>query len=334
MNWIKKGFPVICLSALLVMGGSWGFLVHRTVNQLAIYELPGEILPFFYQHKEYLVANAPRPDLRRNEDSTEATKHFIDLEMYETVSTPSMPVYWNDAVKKYTKDSLLKYGYVPYQVVFTLEKLTNALKKQQKDSILFYAADLGHYIGDANVPLHTTVNYDGQLTDQKGLHSLWESMIPEIEIGNYRLSSAHKATYLKNPAVSIWEAVRQAASLVPALLEKEKEVSKQFTEEQKFRIQIRRGKESKYYTSAFAKAYAEALHPSINEQLLHSADLLADFWYTAWVDAGKPDLKPLLKDWSAMQDQQLEKELEAFHNNKLLENRLLLAKQPEPASGN
>lgn len=334
MNWIKKGVPVFGLSALLVICGSWGFLVHRTVNQLAIYELPKEILPFFYQHKEYLVTNAPRPDLRRNEDSTEATKHFIDLEMYENTTKPTMPVYWKDAVKRYTKDSLLKYGYVPYQVVFTLDKLKEAFKKQQKDSILFYAADLGHYIGDANVPLHTTVNYDGQLTGQHGLHSLWESVIPEIEIGNYQLSSEHKATYLKNPAVVIWAAVRQAASLVPELLEKEKEVSKQFTEEQKFRIQIRRGKESKSYTSAFAKAYADALQKTINQQLLHSADLLADFWYTAWVDAGKPDLKPLLKDWSSVQDQQLEKELEAFHSNKLLENRLLLAKKPMPASGN
>lgn len=334
MFWIKKGFPVFCMSALLVICCSWGFLVHRTVNQLAIYELPKEILPFFYQHKEYLVTNAPRPDLRRNEDNTEATRHFIDLEMYENPSSPSMPVYWNDAVKKYTKDSLLKYGYVPYQVVFTQQKLIEAFKMQNKDSILFYAADLGHYIGDANVPLHTTVNYDGQLTGQKGLHSLWETMIPEIEIGNYQLSSQHKATYLKNPAAAVWAAVRHAASLVPELLEKEKEVSKQFTDEQKYRIQIRRGKESKSYTSAFAKAYAEALHKSINEQLLHSADLLADFWYTAWVDAGKPDMKPLVKDWSAIQDQQLTRELEAFHDNKLLGNNLLLAKKAGSASAN
>ncbi|MDE3252195.1 MAG: hypothetical protein KGO92_05265 [Bacteroidota bacterium] len=331
---MKKGLPVFCLSALLVFCCSWGFLVHRTVNQLAIYELPGEILPFFYQHKEYLVSNAPRPDLRRNEDSTEATRHFIDLEIFENASTPSMPLYWNDAVKKYTKDSLLKYGYVPYQVVFTLEKLTNAFKRQKIDSILYYAADLGHYIGDANVPLHTTVNYDGQLTDQKGLHSLWESMIPEIEIGNYQLSSEHKASYLKNPAEAIWAAVRRSASLVPEMLEKEKEVSKQFTDDQKYRIQIRRGKESKSFTSAFAKAYAASLHNSINAQLLHSADQIADFWYTAWVDAGKPDMKPYLKDWSAEQDQQLRKELEAFHSNKLLENRLLLSKQAEPFSAN
>lgn len=334
MRGIKKGFLGLFVAGLLTIVCSWGFLVHRTVNQLAIYELPKEIIPFFYQHKDYLVANAPRPDLRRNEDNTEATKHFIDLEMFENSSSPSMPIFWQDAVKKYTKDSLLKYGYVPYQVVFTQQKLTEAFKKQQTDSILFYAADLGHYIGDANVPLHTTVNYDGQLTGQKGLHSLWESMIPEIEIGNYQLSSQHKASYLKNPAASIWASVRQAASLVPELLEKEKEVSKQFTDDQKYRIQIRRGKESKSYTSAFAKAYAESLHKSINEQLLHSADLLADFWYTAWVDAGKPDLMPLLKDWSAEKDQQLKKELEAFQSNKLLENKLLLAKQAESGSAN
>ncbi len=331
MYRIKKGLIGLGVLGIITVCCSWGFLVHRTVNQLAIYELPKNILPFFYQHKEYLVSNAPRPDIRRNEDPAEATRHFIDLEMYGTGSGATMPLYWLEAVRKYSKDSLLKYGYVPYHVVYMKERLTNAFKQGNKDSILFYAADLGHYIGDANVPLHTTVNYDGQLTDQKGLHSLWESMIPEIEIGGYRLSSQHKATYLKNPAETIWGAVRHAASLVPEMLQKEKEVSKQFTDEQKYRIQIRRGKETKSYTSGFAKAYASALRNTINEQLLHSADLLADFWYTAWVDAGKPDLMPLVTDWSAEREQMLNKELEAFHNNKLLENKLLIAKQTEPS---
>jgi hypothetical protein len=38
---------------------------------------------------------------------------------------------------------------------------------------------LGHYIGDAHVPLHTTSNYNGQKTNQHGIHGLWESRIPE-----------------------------------------------------------------------------------------------------------------------------------------------------------
>ena len=170
-------------------------------------------------------------------------------------------------------------------------------------------------------------NYDGQLTNQKGLHSLWESMIPELEIGNYNLYSAHKAVYLKNPTKAIWGALRQAAVLVPGMLLKEKEVSKGFTEEQKFRTQVRNGRESKSYTTEFAKAYAAALKNTINVQLLSSANLVADFWYTSWVDAGKPDLSAITPGWSTEAQSKLEAELKAFKDNKLLENKLLLSKK-------
>lgn len=330
---LKKFVLSVLITSVWVVSSGWGFLVHKTVHQLAVYELPESMQPFFYQQMGYLVNNAPRPDMRRNEDSTEATKHFIDLEMFGEQAATRMPLDWNRAVQKYTADSLIKYGYVPYQVVHIKEKLTNAFRKGNKDSILFYAADLGHYIGDAHVPLHTTVNYDGQLTDQKGLHSLWESMIPELEIGNYSLYSAHKAVYLKNPAEAIWQAIRKAAKLVPEMLQKEKELSKGFTDEQKFRVQIRRGKETKSYTTAFAKAYASALGTTINDQLRASADLIADFWYTSWVDAGKPDLSRINTGWSALTQQQLEAELKAFRENKLLENKLLLSKKTETPTG-
>ncbi len=329
MQCIKRGKVVIVLAVILIMTASWGFLVHRTIHQLAIYELPDGMVPFFYQNMDYLVSNAPRPDMRRNQDSTEASKHFIDLEMYENGKGNKMPEDWQSAVKIYTKDSLLKYGYLPYHIIYMKGKLTEAFKSGNKDSILFYATDMGHYIGDANVPLHTTTNYDGQLTNQKGLHSLWESTIPELELENYNLYSPHKASYLKKPTAAIWEAIRRAAALVPDMLQKEKEVSAGFTDAQKFRTQIRRGAESKSYTTEFARAYAAALKGTINAQLLHSADLIADFWYTSWVDAGKPDLLGITPNWTKEMSEKLKNELGIFSANKLLENKLLLSRKPE-----
>ena len=37
--------------------------------------------------------------------------------------------------------------------------------------VLFLATDLGHYIANAHVPLHTTLNYNGQLSNQSGFHA-------------------------------------------------------------------------------------------------------------------------------------------------------------------
>ncbi|MBY0480222.1 MAG: hypothetical protein K2Q21_02605 [Chitinophagaceae bacterium] len=324
---IRKCCFTLCFIAFWLLISSWGFLVHKTVHQLAVYELPKSIQPFFYKNMGKLVYDAPRPDIRRNTDSTEATKHFIDLEAYGNNSVNEMPIHWKDAVKKYSKDSLLKYGYVPYHVIYMKGKLTEAFRLQNKDSILFYAADLGHYIADANVPLHTTINYDGQLTAQVGLHGLWESMIPEIEIANYDLYSKHHATYLRKPDEAIWKAVRRAAALLPELFAKEKETSASFSDAQKYRIQMRRGKEYKSYTSEFAKAYAASLKNSINQQLIFSANLIADFYYTAWVDAGKPDLSDINREYSEADKSQLKEDLQSYKQNQLLPTQKLMAKK-------
>ena len=311
---------VICCSG-------WGFLVHRTVNQLAVYQLPKKMQPFFHEHMNYLVKYAVRPDQRRFSDHNEAPKHFIDAEPYGDSSLWKMPQTWNGAIAIYTTDTLYKYGYVPYWVMEMKNKLTRAFRNKNRDSIIFYATDMGHYIADAHVPLHTTENYDGQLTDQKGLHSLWESTIPELEISQYQLYNSHKAKYLRHPEKDIWNAVRTANSLVSEVLQLEREATKQFTDSTKYRIQRRNGNEVKSYTSAFARAYGKLLGNMINERLLKSSNLIADFWYTCWIDGGKPDLNAMMQINSAEDKSNLKKEMKAYRTNQLLKENLLIARQ-------
>jgi hypothetical protein len=319
---IKKAQMATLLALILVGLSSWGFLVHRTINQLAIYSLPAPLQGYFHAEMQYLVEQAPRPDIRRNSDKTEDTKHFIDLEMFGPNAANDMPMEWEAAVKKYGKDSLLKYGWGPYNAMMQLDHLTQAFKSKNKDSILYYAADLGHYIGDLHVPLHTTANYDGQLTGQKGLHGLWESYIPELRINQYELYHPHKAVYLKHPAEALWKDIRHANALLPEMFAKEQALSAQFTPATKYKTQMRYGKEAKVYTKEFADAYALELGSSINAQLIASANMIADFWYTAWVNAGKPDL-----GGSRGVSDKLQLELESYKSNELIKNDLLLSKK-------
>jgi hypothetical protein len=329
----KNKFPVlyrtIALFLLLLSCSSWGFLVHRTVNQLAVYQLPQQMRLFFYKNKDYLVKEAPGPDMRRNSDPLEAPRHFIDLEAYGDSAAWKMPLHMDEAIRIYSFDTLKKYGYVPYQVQWEAAMLTAAFRKGNRDSILYYAADLGHYIGDANVPLHTTVNYDGQLTGQKGLHNLWESTIPDLEMVHYRLTDGHKARYLADPAAAIWDAVRHSHAMLGDVFEQERETSRQFADSTKYHMIMYYGRETRAYTPAFAEAYNSKLGNTVNDQLQRSADLIADFWYTAWMDAGKPALAPLLSPPPGKKDvQECEEETNVYKNNRLLEKNLLLSRQP------
>lgn len=322
---LVKGSLFLVISILFITLSSWGFLVHRTINQIAIYNLPEPLQSYFHSDMTYLVFNAPRPDIRRNKDKTEDTKHFIDLEKYGEDAINSMPHDWASAVKKYSEDSLKKYGWAPYNAIQQLQQLTDAFKAGNKDSVLFYAADLGHYLADLHVPLHTTVNYDGQLTGQKGLHSVWETFIPELKLDQYQLYNPHKAVYLKNPADALWKDIKQASELVPSMLAIEKQITLQFTPETKYKNQMRYGKEVKAYTKEFAEAYAAALGTTVNKQLLASANLLSDFWYTAWVNAGKPALN-LSKDMNT----NLPQELKSYKNNQLIKDGFLISKKEKP----
>jgi hypothetical protein len=315
------------LVGVVILCNSWGFLVHRTIHQLAIYELHGPLQHFFYRHMEQVVKYSVRPDQRRNEDSTEGSKHFIDLEVFGD-SARKMPLTWDEAVLVYGKDSLLQYGYVPYYIMTMKDRLTHAFRNGLKDSVLFYAIDLGHYISDAHVPLHTSVNYDGQLTNQKGLHSLWETVVPELELAEYNLHSKHKARYLNKPEKAIWKAVRQAHKLVKDVFEQERQVTRLFSDSSKYRVQVRNGREYRTYTSVFARTYSEHLGRTINRQLLRSADLTADFWYTCWVDAGRPDVSAWMQpSFSEQEKAALSIQKKAYKHNTLIKDSLLIARK-------
>ncbi len=325
-NKVRRVAIFACCMAIIISFCGWGLYVHQTATQLAVYKLPAALRNFFFMHIDSLTANSVRPDKRRYTDKNEAPKHFINIENYGDSALYKMPSNLQAAVKKYSWNTLKKYGYVPYQILIEYDSLKNAFKHKNADSILFYADDLAHYIEDANVPLHTTNNYDGQLTNQKGMHVLWESTIPELELSYYNLNAAHVATYIKNKPAAVWNAIRKAHSLLPVMFAKEKEVAKNFPDNSKYIEVIKHRKKTKVYSNEFARQYATALGKTINNQLNNSANMVADFWYSAWVDAGRPNLKTLYY-FNKEDKEKLSAELKAYKKNDLIKDSLLRAKK-------
>jgi hypothetical protein len=293
---------------------------------LAIDQLPRPLFDFFFQNRNWLVRQSVAPDIRRRTDPKEGPRHFIDLEGYGDSAAWKMPLHWDSAVNRYTLDSLTKYGFVPYEVQQVKDLLTCAFRSGNKDSVLCYAADLDHYIADANVPLHTTINYDGQLSHQRGIHALWESLVPEMQLDRYSLTDRPVANYLNDPALSIWEAVRNAHKLVPQLLEEEKALSIQFPDSVKFEPKTVNGRQIQAYAPGFIHAYAAGQGAIVNQQLLRSADLIADFWLTCWVDAGKPSLAGWIAPLNMEEKRNEELELKAYQNGWLIKEARLLAR--------
>lgn len=270
----------------------WGFYAHSLINQQAVYLLPPEMMRFYKPHIQFIAEKAVNPDRRRYAVIGEAEKHYIDLDHYGDSVLFILPNYWFDAIEKIPEDSLRQNGIGPWSAYLTMISLTKAFEQKNSKAILRLSADLGHYLGDLNVPLHTTKNYNGQLTGQEGIHGFWESRVPELMAKDYSLWVG-KAEYVEKPQLAIWDAVEHAHSQVDSVLTIERKLTKSFPDDQKYSYEERNGLTVRVYSRDFTVAYAQALDNQIERQMKRSIKMIADFWYTAWINAGQPDLTGL-----------------------------------------
>ena len=273
----------------------WGFFGHQRINRLAVFTLPVEMIDFYKFHIAYLESKAVNPDMRRYIDPMEAPRHYIDLDVYGDSALQKLPRYWNDAVAIYTEDTLHAYGIVPWHVYKMKNFLTRAFRDQNSDQILRLSADIGHYIADANVPLHTTENYNGQLTGQYGIHGFWESRLPELFFDEYDLLTG-KSDYLERPQLTIWEGIAKAHHALDSVLLFEKELTERFRPEKKYSFEDRNGRTLKVYSYDFSAAYHRRLDGMVERRMRETIKMVGDFWYTCWVDGGQPDLNRLIRE--------------------------------------
>ncbi len=289
---------------------SWGFFAHKKINKYAVYTLPPEMVVLYKKHIEYISENAVGPDCRRYSDPEEAPRHYIDIDHY-AIEKPFdvMPRKWKDAVAKYSEDTLKAYGIVPWHVLTVLYRLTDAFKEKNVSKILHVSADLGHYIGDAHVPLHTTENYNGQMTGQRGIHGFWESRVPEMFSQDYNYFTG-RAQYIDRPLDYIWQVVQDSHAALDSVLLFEKQLTDSFPPDKKYSYETRGQTTIKVYSKEFTEAYNKKLNGMVERRMVHAILTVGSFWYTAWVDAGKPDLKALEdKDITAeLKKQQKEEE--------------------------
>lgn len=270
---------------------AWGFTGHKKINKLAIFTLPPPLFSFYKEHIDYISEHAVDPDKRRYTNSNEAPCHFIDLDAYQ-MPFDSIPKSWTKAVEKLGEDSIRKHGVVPWHVQLVKINLQKAFEDKNIDLILKYSADIGHYIADAHVPLHTTKNYNGQLTNQQGIHGLWESRLIELYSENYR-SMVGKAIYIPSIQQKIWSSVKEANNAVDSVLNEEKKLTNENICE-KYTFEKRGRTVVKTYSKEFCDLYHQRLNGMVEKQFRKSILTVGSIWYTAWVDAGQPDLSPIL----------------------------------------
>jgi hypothetical protein len=310
----------ILLVWILLFFSSWGFFAHQKINRLAVFTLPKEMITFYKKNIRYIEEASVNPDRRRYVVPEEAPRHYIDLDVYGDSAAFKLPRYWKDAVDKMGEDSLTKHGIVPWHINRVYFQLKDAFLLKDPDKILRLSADLGHYIADAHVPLHTTRNYDGQLTNQVGIHAFWESRLPELFFNEYDFFVG-KAEYVPNVQLLVWKAITHTNQALDSVLHFEKQLAKK-SSDQKFNFETKGKQTIKVYSITYSKTYHQMLAGMVERQMRASVKMIGDIWYTAWIDGGQPDLKSLI-DYrpSAEELKKREEELKKWKEGKNLSPR-------------
>ncbi len=280
------------ISIILLFGASnnkkvaWGFFGHKKINELAIYALPPELQSFYHVHANEIIAWSVAPDQRRYVIEEEGAKHYIDLDLYDSLP---LPKYWHEAVEKYGEGYLRERGIVPWNTFFVYHSLVKAMAAKDYKRIIKISADLGHYVADAHVPLHTTSNYNGQFTGQLGIHAFWESRLPELYFESYDLFS-ERASYVKDVQGELWQTISESNALLEDVLTLEAKLTLEIGEDKKYAY-MQRGKRIIRMPSAyFSERYNKLAGGQVEQRMRKAIYRVSSLWFSAWVDAGQPIL--------------------------------------------
>jgi len=167
-----------------------------------------------------------------------------------------------------------------------------AFVEKDVNKVLRLSAEMGHYVGDVHVPLHSTSNYNGQKTNQKGIHGFWESRVPEIQFSQYDFFVG-QAEYISAPQHFIWERLKESYAGVDSVLTFEAQLTEQFPSDKKYTFEVRNNIEVRTYSREFSEAYSNLLNGQIERRMRSAVYSLGCLWLSAWSDAGQPNLK----DW-------------------------------------
>ncbi len=304
----KLGFVLLCIIVLFasIKSNSFGFFAHRTINRMAVFSLPPEMIGLYKHHIEFISERSIDPDKRAHAMEGEAPRHYIDIDHFGDDPFELMPRRWNEAVEQFTEDTLMQYGVLPWHISTMMYRLIRAFSENNLDNILLHSSHIGHYIADACTPLHTTKYYNGRTPEERGIHALWESRLPELFSDAYTYF-AGRAEYIDSPLDRAWELIEISHLKVDSIYLVFDSLMTHFPADQIYAHEMRGQAFNRLYSQTFSKAFHLGLNGMVERQMKLAAKSTGDFWFTAWVNAGQPDL-------TALQNNQISSKLHRLIN--------------------
>ena len=272
--------PAAVAAALLVLwliatapAYAWGPTAHRLTNRWAVDTLPPEIRAFFQANREFLIEHANDPDAAMKKDKHERELHYIYLDKYGIFPYLKLPHSFDQAVERYGSGRIHRDGMLPWQVGKISLRLTEAFKTQNWEEVKLDAALLGHYVADAHDPLHTTQNYDGQLTDQVGLADRFEIRLVD-KFSSFFMFARRDASKITDPTEYAFDMVLESNTWADHIILADREALIGLPD----------------YNEDYYDRFYSQVGSIVVRELSGAANDTGSYWYTAWLNAGRPEL--------------------------------------------
>jgi len=269
---ILAGLPLL-LGLPCDDASAWGPGPHRLISNWAIQTLPPEIRTFFESNRKFLNDHANDPDEWMKKDRYERMRHYIYLDKYGLFPYLGLPHVYRQAVERYGSGRINRNGVLPWQVGEYSLRLTKALKANDWEEAKLNAAALAHYVADARNPLNTTQNYDGQLTSQKGLEERFGTGLVD-RFSSFFILRPDDAAKIDDPTEYAFQAALDSHSWLDRII-----------------LMDRRSVEGlPGYTDEYFDRFYSQVGSIVTREISLAAHDAGSYWYTAWLNAGKPAL--------------------------------------------
>ena len=265
---------------------AWGFTAHRMVNAKAAGSLPQPLRGLFERNLDELQAHSVDPDLwRAAGDESEGPAHYLDMDAFGEFPFPELTPDEAEHRRRHGAEAA-RQGRVPWRAAEQYAALVAAFRQRDAAAALRQAAILGHYAGDAHVPLHAVLNYDGQLSGQEGVHGRWESeLVERFERQLEPLVQPAAARPAGDPATFVLAALRSGFAHAREVLASDLAA--------RGPRDLAATPQDERYDDGYYSRLFEREGPRLASRLTEAAEATGALWLQAWSEAGRPQL-----DWS------------------------------------